>query len=92
MATFFMFGKYSAEALKSISAERTGKVVDIVKGAGGAVKSMHALLGDRDLVFVVDLPSTEDAVKVSISMSKLTGIAFSTVTAIPVEEFDKLAG
>ncbi len=92
MATFFMFGRYSAEALKGISSERTGKAVDLVKQAGGEVKSMYALLGDRDLVFIVDLPSTEDAVKVSISMSKLTGIAFSTVTAIPVEEFDKLVG
>lgn len=92
MATFFMFGRYSAEALKGISSARTGKAVDLVKQAGGEVKSMYALLGDRDLVFIVDLPSTEDAVKVSISMSKLTGIAFSTVTAIPVEEFDKLVG
>lgn len=92
MATFFMFGKYSAEALESISAERTGKVVDIVKQSGGEVKSMHALLGDRDLVFIVELPSTEDAVKVSIAISKLAGIAFSTVAAISVEEFDRLAG
>jgi uncharacterized protein with GYD domain len=92
MATFFMFGKYSAEALKGISAERTAKVVEAVKQAGGEVKSMHALLGDRDLVFVVDLPGTEDAVKVSIAMNKLTDIAFSTVPAISVDEFDKLVG
>ena len=92
MATFFMFGRYSAEALKGISAERTSKVLDIVKRAGGEVKSMYALLGDRDLVFIVDLPSTDDAVKVSIAMSKMTDIAFSTVTALPVEEFDKLVG
>ena len=92
MATFFMFGKYSADALKSISAERTEKVVDIVKQGGGEVKSMHALLGDRDLVLIVELPSTEDALKASIAISKLSGIAFSTVAAISVEEFDKLTG
>ena len=92
MATFFMFGKYSAEALQGISADRTGKAVEMVKQAGGEVKSMYALLGDRDLVFIVELPSTDDAVKVSIGLSKMTGIAFSTVTAVPVEEFDKLVG
>ena len=31
MATFFMFGKYSSEALKGISAERTEKAMEIFK-------------------------------------------------------------
>ena len=90
MATFFMMGKYSSEAVKGISAERTGKAVDLVKEHGGEVRSMYALLGEYDLVFIVDLPGTQEAMKASIALGKLTGIAFSTAAAVAVEEFDKM--
>ena len=51
MATFLMSGKYSAEAVKKISPDRTEK---------------------------------------SMQLSKLTGIAFTTLPAVTVAEFDKL--
>jgi uncharacterized protein with GYD domain len=56
MATFVMLGKYSSEALKEISAERTQRAVSTIKKFGGEVSSMHTLLGDHDLVLIVDLP------------------------------------
>ena len=90
MATFFMFGKYSHEALKEISAERTDRVVSLIKKIGGEVKSMHALLGENDLVFIVDLPGMEEALKTSVALSKLTGISFTTSQAVTVKEFDKI--
>ena len=37
MAKFLMLGKYSQEALKGISAERTKKVENAIKKAGGKV-------------------------------------------------------
>lgn len=90
MATYFMFGKYSADAIKAISAERTQKVIDVVKKSGGEVQSMHALLGEKDLVFVVNLPGMEQAIQASVALSKMTGIAFTTAPAVTVEDFDKL--
>jgi len=90
MATFFMFGKYSSEALKEISAERTEKAMEIFKNLGGEVKSMYALLGDYDLVFIVDLPGIEQAMRASVALSKMSGISFRTSPAITVAEFDKL--
>lgn len=92
MATYFMFGKYSLEGLKGISASRTQQATSIIQNLGGKVNSIHALLGNRDIVFVADLPNAEAAVKASIGLAKLTGIGFSTQEAIPVEKFDKLAG
>lgn len=89
MTTFFMFGKYSAEALKSISAERTRKAMHIIQEHGGHVKSVYALLGGNDLVFIVNLPSAAQATMVSIQLTKTTGISFTTSIAIPVDEFDK---
>ena len=55
MSMFFMFGKYTTEALKGISSARTEKVVELIKKQGGEVKSMYTVLGEHDLVFIVDL-------------------------------------
>jgi len=90
MATFFMFGKYTLEGIKGMSTTRTKKIVNIIKKSRGKVKSMHALLGDNDLVFIVDFPGNEEAIKASVAITKLTGIAFTTSPAVTVEEFDRL--
>jgi len=92
MAKFLMLGKYSAEAVKGITVERTKKVTGIIEECKGAVDSMYALLGVYDLVFVVDFPGVSEAIKASVILTKLTGIAFITSPAIAVEEFDKLVG
>ena len=90
MATYFMFGKYSAEAMKGISAERTEKAAALVKKYGGEVNSGYILLGEQDIVLIVELPGTEQAIKASVALSKLTGISFSTAPAVSIEEFDKM--
>ena len=90
MATYVMFGKYSVGAIKDISGDRTKKSMDMLKKLGGEVKSMYALLGEKDLLFIIDFPGMEAALKASIALSKLTSIAFATSEAIPVEKFDKI--
>lgn len=90
MATFILFGKYSTEALKKITAERTNKATNLIKKLGGKVSAMYALLGQYDLVLIADFPGTEEAMKASIALSKMTGIAFTTSPAVTVEQFDKL--
>ena len=90
MATFFMFGQYSSEALKGMSAERTDKAVSLIKKFGGEVNSMYALLGERDLVLIVDFPEVKQAMKASIALTKMTGVSFTTSPAVAVEDFDKI--
>lgn len=90
MATFFMFGKYSSEAMKGMSAKRTKRIISLVKKFGGKVNSMHALLGVNDLVFITDFPGIGQAMKASVALAKMTGISFSTSPAVTVDEFDKL--
>jgi uncharacterized protein with GYD domain len=90
MAKFFMYGKYSQEAIKGISAERTKAALDVVTKAGGKVNSMYALLGKYDLVLIVDLPGVAEVMKVSVGLNKLTGISFTSFPAITVEEFDRI--
>ena len=90
MQTFFLFGKYTTDAIKKISSERTRKVVNTIQEMGGRVKSVYALLGNSDLVFIVNLPSAAAATMVSITLTNITGISFTTSVAIPVDEFDKM--
>ena len=84
MAKFLMLGKYSLEAVKQIAASRTEKVVDVIKKSGGSVDSMYALLGNYDLAFLVNFPGNAEAMKASIAITKLTGIAFTTSSAVTV--------
>jgi len=91
MAKFVMLGKYSAEALNGISAERTKKGIELIEKSGGKVISILALLGRYDILLVADFPGINEAMKTSIALAKLTGIGFSTCAAISVEELDKLA-
>jgi uncharacterized protein with GYD domain len=90
MATFVMFGKYSAQAIKEISAKRNKDAESLIKKLGGKLKAVYALLGETDLLVVVDLPGIEAAVKASVDLSKMTGISFTTCPALAVEEFDKI--
>lgn len=92
MAKFLMYGKYSSGALKELSVQRTDKAVALIKQFGGQVDAMYATLGDVDLLFVLDLPGTDEAMKVSVALTKQTGISFSTAPAVTVQEFDKLMG
>jgi len=90
MNTYLMFGKYSAESIKGISAERTKKANDIILKLGGKIIAQYALIGDKDLVFIVNLPGVEEVIQTSTNLHKLTGISFSSVPAITIEKFDKI--
>lgn len=92
MAKYLMLGKYSAEAVKGIKAERTKKVVDIFKKQGGRIITMYALIGPYDLALIVDMPSNAALVKAALATTKLTGIGFFSSPAMTVEEFDRIAG
>ncbi|MFC2124058.1 GYD domain-containing protein [Bacteroidota bacterium] len=91
MATFVMFGQYTPDALDEINTNRTVEAVKLIKNYGGVVKSMHALLGEHDLIFILELPNISKAMEVSIALYKLTGITFSTSAALEIEAFDAAA-
>jgi len=90
MKTYLMFGKYSSEALKGISSKRTGESHRLINENGGEIVGQYTLLGENDLLFIVNFPSVEDVIKSSIALNKLTGISFNSFPAITVEQFDKI--
>ena len=90
MAIFMMFGKYTPEALRGISPERTEQVVEVIEANGGKVISMYAVMGEHDLVFTLDFPESENAFATSVALNRITGISFTTSPVVDVEMFDSL--
>lgn len=92
MTTFIMTGRYSAEALKQISAKRTTKGIEIVQQCGGKFVAAYATMGKADVLVIAEFPSVNEAIQASVALNKALGIFFSTVPALKVEDFDKLIG
>jgi uncharacterized protein with GYD domain len=87
-----MFGKYSPDALRQVSEERTRKVIEIAGRFEGKLTAMYAVLGAYDLILTGEFSDMEKALQASVAITKETGISFSTLPAMPVAEFDKLVG
>jgi uncharacterized protein with GYD domain len=90
--TFMMLGKFSPEGLRGISAERTDKAVELIEKNGGKVVSMYCVLGEHDLLFILDFSDVEKALATSVALNRLTGISFTTSPLVEVTKFDKLIG
>jgi len=78
--------------MRAISAERTEKTLAMIRENGGEFKAGYALLGDIDLMLIVEMPDTGQAMKTSAALSEYLGVAFTTSPAVSAEEFDKLLG
>jgi uncharacterized protein with GYD domain len=92
MATFIMTGKYSADAVKQISGERTVNANQIVQQCGGSIVSVYATMGKSDILVIAEFPGIGEAIKASVRLTQALGISFATVPALSVEDFDKLVG
>ena len=65
---------------------------EIIKKHNGEIHKMYAILGEYDLVFLVDFQNTKTAMQTSVEIAHYSGINFSTSPALPVEMFDELMG
>jgi uncharacterized protein with GYD domain len=90
MGIFFMFGRYTHDSIKDISTRRTNKTKELISELGGNLISAYALMGNVDLVLIIEFPGKEEAIKASVALSKMLGISFTTAPAVTVETFDKL--
>jgi uncharacterized protein with GYD domain len=85
-----MFGKYTPEAMEKISAARTENAKTIIGDCGGELKEAYALLGETDIIALVEFPSIEMALKASVELSRDLGITFKTAPAVSMDAYDKL--
>lgn len=90
MALYLMLGNYTNPSVREINAGRTKEAVGIIEKNNGQVVSMYAMLGQFDVVLVVNLPGNREAMEVSVGLSRITGIHFNTGPVIPIDRFDEM--
>jgi uncharacterized protein with GYD domain len=90
MATFVMLGQYTTESVKHISAKRSVDAEALIKKHGGKVKEGYAMLGENDILLIVEAKNVENAMKISVGLSKLLDISFTTSPAVGMDDFDNL--
>ncbi|HMO05158.1 MAG TPA: GYD domain-containing protein [Kiritimatiellia bacterium] len=90
MALYLMLGNYTHPSVREINAARTKEAVGVIEKNNGQVVSMYAMLGQFDVVLVVNLPGNREAMEVSVGLSRVTGIHFSTGPVIPIDRFDEM--
>ncbi len=88
MALYLMLGNYTNPSVHAINAARTKEAVGIIEKNDGQVVSMYAMLGQFDIVLIVNLPGNREAMEVSVGLAKVTGIHFNTGPVIPIDRFD----
>jgi len=91
MTTYILFGKMTVNVVKDISSVRTMNATNIIEKYGGQIQALYALLGGADVLAIIDFPGMNEAMKASLELTKLLGIAFTTSPAMTMVEFDKLA-
>ncbi len=89
MSTYLLTGTYGADAIQGISPKRTVDVIKVIEDIGGKLVSVYLLLGEKDLVIIAEFPGLKEAILGSVSISKITGISFTTNPAITAKEFDE---
>jgi len=93
MATFITLVKFSAESLKNIG-DFGGVYEEGVKmGQQMGIKSIgaYATMGPYDAMFIYEAPDEKTAIGMVMSIATKQGGTTETWTAIPMEEFTKLA-
>lgn len=90
MATFVMLGHYSTESAKHISSKRSEKAMEFVGQFGGKIVDGYGLLGEYDILVILDAPDIGKAMQISVGLTKLLDISFETSPAVGMDEFDKL--
>lgn len=88
---FLILGNYSHNGVSGVSSQRTKKVYDVVQQMGGRVCDAYALLGTHDIALIVELPTTEDALKLATILQTSVGMSTSTFPAIAIQQFDLIA-
>jgi uncharacterized protein with GYD domain len=93
MATFISLVKFSGESMKNIGDFGSVYQEGMKMGQQMGIKSIgaYATLGPYDAMFIYEAPDEKIAASMVLSIATKQGGETETWTAIPMEEFAKLA-
>ena len=92
MPYFVTLAKYTDQGIRNVkdSAKRADAFEAAIRAAGGTLKDLYLVLGEHDIVAVMELPSDEAAAKLSLATASLGNVRTTTLRAFNREEFRKI--
>ena len=93
MQTYVTLWKYTKDGLMDIkkTAKRFEFVKKVIKSAGGKLLSVYGLVGEYDVLTVMEMPDEKAAAATLLKICSTGRITSQTMTALSVDEFLKIA-
>jgi uncharacterized protein with GYD domain len=93
MPKYLIHGSYSVEGLKGLHKDkasgRKAAISAAAEGLGGRLDALYYVLGEDDVIAIVDLPDNVTASALSLAASGTGLVRTRTTSLLTVEETDK---
>lgn len=85
MALYVMLGNLKSEAFDKLESleERDRKLKSLMESLGGTIVGLYYMIGRYDFVFIFDMPTKENLVKLLAILGKHGTIRTETLETIP---------
>ena len=92
MPTYVTLWKYTKDGLMDIkkTPQRFEIVKKIIEKAGGKLLSIYGLIGEYDLITVMELPDEKAAFSTILKICSTGRITSQTMTALSIDDFLKI--
>ena len=95
MPKYLIAASYTSEGVKGVQSaggtSRRQAIADLATGLGGSLESFYFAFGDHDVYTVVDLPDTESAAAVALTVNASGAVTVKTTVLLTPEEVDAAA-
>lgn len=95
MPRFLLIGRYAEGGARGLMAAggsaRKTAVEKAVSGLGGRVETFDFAFGDEDIYTIVDLPDTESAAAVALTVNGSGSVRVRTVALLSPDQVDRAA-
>ena len=92
MPKYLFKASYSADGIKGVATEggtaRSKVAAAVAKALGGKVESFYFAFGSTDAYVIADLPDTESAAALAMTVSGSGAVGLETVVLITAAEMD----
>ena len=93
MPTYVNLWKYTKDGLMDIkkTPKRFELAKKIIKDVGGKLLSIYGLIGEYDLITVMEMPDEKVATSTVLKICSTGRITSQTMTAVSIDDFLKIA-
>lgn len=89
MPVYVTLWKYTREGMMDITntTKRFQSVQKIIEKSGGKLRDIYGLVGDHDVITIMELPDSKTLASTIIKICHSGRITAETMSALPIDEF-----